>query len=226
MAKLALLILAGLASTLYAATTPAAVDTCADDPNEDCWARPDSNCFGIYKPWSMAHCPDRCGFCGRAPPCEDKIAECAQFEAYTCTQDNYKIWARTNCRKHCNLCHIPTPPAGGAPMTTGATAVTMPPATPTVAQVASGTVATGTQTTLIYQGNGSSTPGMCLYQGTEYKEAARWNVGCDYECSCLDARNNHVVCTEKCTKWHLEEELAGCSLVKEEGECCPTVQCK
>jgi len=111
-------LLAALVAAAYGMTTDASVDACDDDGNTDCWSRPDIDCFGIYEPWSRVHCPLRCGFCGRDPPCEDKLEYCAQFEDNTCVDDNFRLWARVNCRKHCGLCGSPTPPANVMPGTT------------------------------------------------------------------------------------------------------------
>jgi len=277
-----LLLLAGLVAAISAATLgppslapattmAAAANTTLEDCDDDrdCWTRPDEDCFGIYEPWSRVHCPLRCGFCpGKLAPCIDKLDYCAQFETNTCSLENYKIWARTNCRKHCNLCAAPTRPpgmggeattqgqgvtatvpnggegttvAGSSPMmpnsTTAApampdstTAPAMPDASTSMAPPATpydvpGTVARGRQDTIIVQGPGSQTPGMCLYHGMEYKQADRWNDGCDYECSCMDAATNRVVCTEKCTTWAMTSQLTGCKLVKEDNECCMRLEC-
>ncbi|KAL8615546.1 hypothetical protein ACOMHN_016123 [Nucella lapillus] len=101
---------ATLMPTLMPMVNSTAAD-CEDDPNGDCWSRPDADCFEIYEPWSHVHCPLRCGFCpGKLPPCEDKLPYCDRFEEKTCSQDNYLVWARNNCRKHCNLCAVPTRP--------------------------------------------------------------------------------------------------------------------
>jgi len=88
-----------------------------------------------------------------------------------------------------------------------------------------GTVAKGSQNTVIIMGPQASTAGMCLYDGQEYKEAERWNLGCDYECSCLNAAANRVVCTEKCTSWQVTDLMSGCRLVQEDNECCARVEC-
>lgn len=252
--QLSLLVWAGLVGLAASATVvptlmPDAMTTageCEDDPNGDCWSRPDIDCFGIYEPWSHVHCPLRCGFCpGKLPLCEDKLPYCDRFEDKTCTQDNYIIWARNNCRKHCNLCAVPTrppsnitfPPVTGPAVTSGPgnnndSVTDLPEMNTTHAKPSAvtphdipGTVARGVQNTLLIQGPSSQMAGMCLYHGKDYKEGERWNDGCTYECSCMDAAKNLVVCTERCSRWEISAGLTACKMVKEDNECCPRLEC-
>jgi len=261
-----LLVLAGLAALAHSATVPpdpmmttevamAAANTteedCDDDAATDCWSRPDIDCFGIYEAWSNVHCPLRCGFCKtKVPPCVDKLSYCSQFDDNTCTDENYRIWARTNCRKHCNLCQVPTRPpnmsveptpsggttAGGAsiseqstPTPIAFTTATNPPAPttpmPSSASGIPGTVAKGVQSTVVVQGAPGATPGMCFYKNTDYKEGARWKDGCAYECTCMNAAANRVICTERCTHWQIMGQLSGCKVERDDSECCPRLIC-
>ncbi|KAK7485915.1 hypothetical protein BaRGS_00022910, partial [Batillaria attramentaria] len=185
-------------------------DDCRDTV-DDCWSKPDSDCFGIYEPWSRAHCPLRCGFCpGKLPPCEDKLDYCQQFEANTCVDEQYLVWARTNCRKHCNLCAVPTRPpttpsdgsaSTAAPGPTQSQGTTVAGATPQAPgglgpAAIPGTVATSRQNSVLIQGPASNMPGSCQYNGQNYQEGDRWKEGCDYECTCMSASQNRVLCTE------------------------------
>jgi len=101
-------------TTTTSTTTRLPDDDCKDDASANCWGRPDEDCFGIYLPWSQAHCPLRCGFCpNRTPPCEDQIDHCQSFDPVACHGTQYRVWARINCRQYCNLCTVPTPPSDG-----------------------------------------------------------------------------------------------------------------
>lgn len=250
-----LLILAGLVlGTTMGQDFATTVDppVCADNSTSKCWERPEDQCYGLYAPWSRAHCPVRCGFCqGFIPPCEDKELQCALYPDNICTADNYRQWALANCRKYCNICYVAAvqnisttasaeattqgnavtdaPTATTAPPTPAVSAtvpgITGQPATTAAGEIP-GSVAKGIQTSIIIQGpmspNGTNS---CNYKGHDYKRNDRWNDGCIYECACMDPDVNRVVCTEKCTRWEITGPLLGCSLEREAGECCETLKC-
>lgn len=112
------------------------------DTVDYCYTEPDKNCFGIYEPWSRAHCPFRCGFCDEKPKCEDELSYCSQYDATACA--SFMGWARKNCRKTCNLCALPVrpttdaPPAGSGAVTTASSGSGTGNNTPAVPNIVSG----------------------------------------------------------------------------------------
>lgn len=76
-----------------------------DNTIDVCDWYPDSACNEPYKPWAMAHCALRCGFCPYPAPCTDRITFCDLYELSTaCTL--YEGWARHNCKESCNICTV------------------------------------------------------------------------------------------------------------------------
>ncbi|XP_052786256.1 cell death abnormality protein 1-like, partial [Mya arenaria] len=74
--------------------------------------------------------------------------------------------------------------------------------------------------------DGTPTPGpndVCIYNGVAYYQGQRWDDGCELECVCDNAAYGFYRCQKKCAD--VVNLPLGCSLVKNTGDCCSTIQC-
>jgi len=63
----------------------------------------------------------------------------------------------------------------------------------------------------------------CIYKNNIYNQSATWQDGCQYNCSCEDAKTGFYKCQDLCPVWN--NLPTGCTLVKKPGECCSQPDC-
>ncbi|KAK7485916.1 hypothetical protein BaRGS_00022911, partial [Batillaria attramentaria] len=188
-------------------------EDCADTI-DDCREHGEVGCRGIYESWARARCSKFCGFCvnpkATEPPCVDVNPNCDRYGEDACTNPSYQFWAEDNCHKTCNICNVVTNAAANTPMTPPAPVVssgiiveqttvpTFPPATnlPPSGPASNHSSPVGSVTTIIIEGPLPKEPGKCLYHGNTFSELEMWSDGCDYDCTCMDAAKNRMVCVE------------------------------
>ncbi|XP_046372059.2 uncharacterized protein LOC124146049 isoform X2 [Haliotis rufescens] len=87
------------------------ITECRDHNDTDCHKYDYQVCYD-YQPWALQRCAAYCEFCTidpkfttPAPPCNDTIPNCHEFNKDTCTNPNFSDWAHNHCRSYCNFCH-------------------------------------------------------------------------------------------------------------------------
>ncbi|XP_060605064.1 CCN family member 3-like isoform X2 [Ruditapes philippinarum] len=156
-------------------------DTCADVlPN--CADYGQNACTDSqYAAWAKENCQKTCNMCpsgggggvptppspgGGSTGCADKLNNCAQYQADSCT--TYKSWATENCAKTCNLCSS-SMSAGSPSLNSGGS---------------SGSGMTGTSTGCVYNSQ-------VYQQGQTWKDACKYKCECvdgtsgKYQCRSL-----------------------------------------
>ncbi|XP_041376878.1 uncharacterized protein LOC121389349 [Gigantopelta aegis] len=64
---------------------------------------------------------------------------------------------------------------------------------------------------------------VCVYKGKFYKEHQTWKDGCQYNCTCEDAKTGFYRCLDICPVYSVVP--SGCKLTKKPGECCEKLDC-
>ncbi|XP_060570089.1 uncharacterized protein LOC132728460 isoform X2 [Ruditapes philippinarum] len=68
-----------------------------------------------------------------------------------------------------------------------------------------------------------ATSSFCIYKSKIYNQGEVWQDGCQYNCTCEDARTGFYRCQDLCPVWN--NLPAGCTLEKKPGECCSQPSC-
>ncbi|KAH3770179.1 protein kinase C-binding protein NELL2-like isoform X2 [Dreissena polymorpha] len=64
----------------------------------------------------------------------------------------------------------------------------------------------------------------CIYKGQIYQQGQHWIDGCQYNCTCEDAKTGFYRCNDMCPVWNNLPNT--CTLQKAAGECCSQPVCQ
>eukprot|EP00106_Octopus_bimaculoides_P011558 XP_014779000.1 PREDICTED: cysteine-rich motor neuron 1 protein-like [Octopus bimaculoides] len=69
----------------------------------------------------------------------------------------------------------------------------------------------------------NSQQNVCLFNHTTYHQGDSWNVGCEMECDCTNAKKQQFKCQSRCNQYF--SIPSNCQKVYVNNSCCPQVQC-